>query len=192
MNLQNKLTNFLLLLIVILINFSCQDKSKKSEIEIYTLKSGDTKTEVLYDSIQKEFLYAPKFEVSQDLLDEKPLILGEEILCLDIVSGKIELSAEAINKIVALHPSMKHGIKFAICQNKEPIFTGYFWSNFSSYGSNWHCIEYKHTEKATKPLKLNIYKGNGIDATKREKINFSNYPKLLRYFQDSGKVGCAK
>lgn len=192
MNLQNKFTNVFSLFIVILINFSCQEKSKKSEIEIYTLKSENEKTEVLYDSIQKEFLYAPKFEVSQNLLNEKPLIIGDEILCLDTVSGKIELSAEAINRIVALNPSMKHGIKFVICKNKEPLFTGYFWSSLSSYGSTWNCIEYNHTKKAVEPTKFGIYKGNGIDPTKREKIDFTNYPILLKDFQDSGKVGCVK
>jgi len=192
MNLQNKFTNVFSLFIVILINFSCQEKSKKSEIEIYTLKSENEKPEVLYDSIQKEFLYAPKFEVSQNLLNEKPLIIGDEILCLDTVSGKIELSAEAINRIVALNPSMKHGIKFAICKNKEPLFTGYFWSSLSSYGSTWNCIEYNHTKKAVEPTKFGIYKGNGINPTKREKIDFTNYPILLKDFQDSGKVGCVK
>lgn len=192
MNLKNKAYYFLFL-IAVLLNFSCQQRNSKSEIEIYTIKSSENENiSVSRDSKKGEIIYAPKFEVTSDLINENPIITNDEILCLDIVSGKIELSSDAINKIVALNPSMKHGIKFAICQNKEPIFTGYFWSSFSSYGSNWNCIEYKHTEKATKPLKLNIYKGNGIDATKREKIDFRNYPKLLQYFQDSGKVGCTK
>lgn len=192
MNLKNK-TYYFLFLIAVLLNFSCQQRNSKSEIEIYTIKSsGNENIGVSRDSTKGEIIYAPKFEVTSDLINENPIITNDEILCLDTVSGKIELSADAINKIIALNPSMKHGIKFAICQNKEPIFTGYFWSSFSSYGSNWNCIEYKHTEKATKPLKLNIYKGNGIDAAKREKIDFSNYPKLLRYFQDSSKVGCTK
>jgi len=191
MNLKNKLTKLAILIIVVLINFSCQEKIKSSNIEIFTLKSQEEKLEVPYDSVKKEFLYAPKFEVAKNLLNEKPLITDDEILCLDTVSGKIELSAEAINKIVNLRPSMKHGIKFAICKNKEPLFTGYFWSSFSSYGSNWNCIEYNHNKKVTAPVKLNIYKGNGLNPSKREKIDFKLYPELLSNVIESGKIDCS-
>jgi hypothetical protein len=142
--------------------------------------------------LQKEFLYAPKFNVTQDLLNEKPLITDKEILCLDTISGKIELTAEAINKIVDLKSSMKPGIKFVICQNKEPLFTGYFWSSLSSYGSTWNCIEYNHSKKVSSSTKLNIYKGNGMSISKREKINFNSYPELVRYLTESNKLECNK
>ena len=69
--------------------------------------------------LQKGFLYAPKFNVTQDLLNEKPLITDKEILCLDTISGKIELTAEAINKIVDLKSSMKHGIKSSFVKIKN-------------------------------------------------------------------------
>jgi len=88
-------------------------------------------------------------------------------LCLDTISGKIELTAEAINKIVDLKSSMKHGIKFVICQDKEPLSTGYFWSSLSSYGSTWNCIEYNHSKKVSSSTKLNIYMGNGMNFSKR-------------------------
>ena len=65
-----------------------------------------------YVSIQKEFLYSPEFEVRQNELNENPLITSEEILCIDTISGNIELSAEGINKIVELNSSMKHGVMF--------------------------------------------------------------------------------
>ncbi|MEZ0007863.1 hypothetical protein ABH942_003249 [Flavobacterium sp. 28YEA47A] len=191
MNLKNKAINFLFP-IVGLLCFSCKEKDKKSEIEIYTLKSSDEKIEVPYDSVKKEFIYAPKFEVTKNLLNENPLIVSKEVLCLDTLSGKIELSAEAINKIISLKSSMKHGIKFAICQDKEPIFTGYFWSSLSSYGSTWNCIEYNHSKKVSSSVKLNIYKSNGMNISKREKINFSTYPELIKYLTESNKLECNK
>lgn len=191
MNLKNRLKNVVLLFIIVF-NFSCQEEKEKNKIEIFTLKSESELANIPYDSIQKEFLYAPEFEVRQNELNENPLITSKEILCIDTISGKIELSAEGFNKIVELNSSMKHGIKFAICNNKEPLFTGYFWSSYSSYGSTWNCIEYKHTEKASKPVKLNIYKGNGMNPTKREKIDFKQYPKLLKSIREAGKIDCVE
>lgn len=187
MNLKNNVKDVLLLFIIVF-SFSCQEE--KNKIEIYTLKSDSELANIPYDSIQKEFLYAPEFEVKQNELNENPLITNEEILCIDIISGKIELSAEGVNKIIELNSSMKHGIKFAICNNKEPLFTGYFWSSYSSYGSTWNCIEYKHTEKVSKSVKLNIYKGNGINPTKREKIDFKKHPNFLKSIQGAGKIDC--
>ncbi|OYQ47948.1 hypothetical protein [Flavobacterium aurantiibacter] len=85
---------------------------------------------------------------------------------------------------------MKEGIKFAICQNKKPLFTGYFWSSFSSYGSNWNSIEYNHTKKVSVPTNLKIFKGNGIDASKRKKISFANYKELVQILKQSERIGC--
>lgn len=185
---KNKLLSIILFFIIFSI-YSCQKKDD-SKIEIYTIKSLNESKEPIYDSLQKEFLYAPKFEATEDLLNSTPLIVNEDILCLDTISGQIKLSANAINKIVSLKPSMKEGIKFVICNNKKPLFTGYFWSSFSSYGSMWNSIEYNHTEIASQPTKLNIYKGNGIDASKREKINFANYKELVQMLTESGKMEC--
>lgn len=189
---KKNLSKFIFFIVATSLNFSCQEKTKLSNLEIYTLKAENVEIEVPYDSVSKEFIYAPKFAVSESLLNAKPLIVDEEIICLDTVSGKIELSTEAINKIINLRPSMKHGIKFAICKNKEPLFTGYFWSSFSSYGSTWNCIEYNHNKKVTSPVKLNIYKGNGLNASKREKIDFKIYPELLLNVIHSGKIDCSK
>ncbi len=187
MHQKNRLPSTILFLIIVAI-YSCQKKDN-SQIEIYTITSAKETKEPAYDSLRKEFLYAPKFEATEEMLDSVPLIINDDIICLDTISGQIKLSANAINKIVSLKPSMKEGIKFAICKNKRPLFTGYFWSSFSSYGSMWNSIEYNHIEKASQPAKLNIYKGNGIDASKREKINFANYKELVQILKESDRIG---
>lgn len=188
---KNKISKFIILIVIsILFNFSCQQKSNISKIEIYTINEQSLDKEDVLDSINKKIIYAPKFEVSENMLSKTPLILNEEIICIDTISSKIKLSADAINKIVTIKPSMKHGIKFAICNNRKPIMTGYFWSSFSSYGSTWNCIEYNHTEKLNKTMSLNFYKGNGMDASKREKINFANYKDIVKIFKESGRIEC--
>ena len=168
--------------------FSCQEK-EHAKIEIYTLRDGTIDTKSFYDSIRQELIYAPKFEVRQSMLMENPLIMDGEILGVDTTGGNIIFTATGFNKIINLKPSMKHGIKFAICENKKPLMTGYFWSSLSSYGSTWNCIEYNHLAKTDKsPKRLKIYRGNGIDITKREKINFKDYPELLKALAKTNRI----
>ena len=188
MHQKNSLSSIILFLIIIAVS-SCQKKDN-SQIEIYTITSAKETKEPAYDSLRKEFLYAPQFEATEEMLDSVPLIINDDIICLDTISGQIKFSANAINKIVSLKPSMKEGIKFAICKNKKPLFTGYFWSSLSSYGNMWNSIEYNHTEKVSQPTKLSIYKGNGIDASKREKISFANYKELVQILTESDRIGC--
>lgn len=181
---KNKLQSIIIFFILFVLH-SCE---KKDEIEIYTIAYDSKPKQPIYDSLHKDLLYAPKFEVKETELNDIPLIINDEIICLDTITGQIKLSADAINKIISLKPSMKEGIKFAICQNKKPLFTGYFWSTLSSYGSNWNSIEYNHTIKVSAPTNLKIFKGNGIDASKREKISFANYKELVQILKQSERM----
>lgn len=189
MNLRNKISVFLLSAIGLFSN-SCEKASEHSKLEIYTLRPNKEINAKAYDSLNKEIVYAPQFDVDITDLNKEPLISDEEIICVDTLSGKIRLNAEAVNKIVSLPNSMKHGIKFAICINRKPVTTGYFWSSFSSYGSSWNCIEFNHTEKVDSAQLLAIYKGNGLNASKREKFNFKKYPELLNSLMKLEKLGC--
>jgi len=188
---QKKQNNYIIVLIVILfLNICCQNKSIKPEIEIYTIKENFQNIEEKYDSLKKELIYAPEFTVTKDMLNSEPLITDKEILCIDTILGKIKLSENAVNKIVDLNPSMKYGVKFVICKDKEPLLTGYFWSSFSSYGSKWNCIEYDHTKKVSEPVELIMYKGNGLNYANNEKINFSNYSELIKTLEEAKKLNC--
>ncbi len=206
-------SHILLSCLVFILISSCKRTNNKDLIEIFILKERvksdegvpyinlDTnkvfnKNELKkekelpnYDTIKKEFIYAGRFDVDIKQIKENPFINNDEIIMLDTVSGKIKLSANAINKIISLKPSMKEGIQFVICKNKKPLFTGYFWSSFSSYGSTWNCIEYDHTLKTEKPVVLNMYRGNGIDALKRQKIDFNKYHEILNVLSEDEKIG---
>lgn len=182
------------LLSILMIIVSCNREDNKPKIEVYTFKNFQPPVtdNLQYDTLNKEIIYAGKFEVSAGDLNSSPLIHNEDVLELDTISGTIKLSATAINKIVSLEPSMKFGIPFAIFIDKEPVFSGYFWSSYSSYGSSWNCIEYNHTENVTDSKCLDIYKGNGIDALKREKVIYKNYPKLINSFKNSHRLKVKK
>lgn len=198
------------ILLLICVIFSCKKQDKKSIVEIYTFKERQkiiegipykefaikTKLDVstlndsdnlMYDTIRKEIIYAGQFDANCKELNSKPLVSDNEILVLDTIANKIKLSADAINKIAALSPSMKDGIQFVICVDKEPVLKGYFWNSFSSYGSTLNCIEY-NTDKVSSSTYLKMYKGNGIDASKREKIKYNHYPKLISVLDKTDRI----
>ena len=200
---------FILFLFISLNFISCNKKSDEHSIEIYLLndriKSNDgipiskikdfKKMDTIflksisnianYDTKTKEFIYAGKFEVNSEQINSSPLITNNEITNFNLKTNKIELSTSGATKIMNLKPSMKNGIQFVICDNKKPLLTGYFWSSYSSYGSTWNCIEFDQTSVNKK---LNLYKGNGIDVTKRTHIDFNNFKEFVKVFKQTNKL----
>lgn len=138
-----------------------------------------------YDNIKKEFIYAGRFEVNSNLIDSTPLIYDSEIINLNTQKGNLKFSESAIKKIKELKAPMQNGIQFVICDNKKPLLTGYFWNSYSSYGSTWNCIEYNNIKVKDE---LKIYKGNGIDATKRTSIDFSKSIELIEAFRITNRL----
>lgn len=138
-----------------------------------------------YDTIKKEFIYAGKFEVNPNQMDSNPLINDSEIINLNTKKGNLRFSETAIKKIKDLKAPMQNGIQFVICDNKKPLFTGYFWNSYSSYGSTWNCIEYNNMNIKDE---LKIYKGNGIDATKRTSVDFEKSKELIEAFKATNRL----
>lgn len=77
---KSNLSKFIFFIVATSINFSCQKKS--SSLEIYTLKAENEEVEVSYDSLSKEFIYAPKFTVSESLLNANARLLKNEVFSL--------------------------------------------------------------------------------------------------------------
>lgn len=175
----------IIVLVIISLFWSCRGQNQAA-IEIYLVNRSNY--ESVYDNSKNEFIYADKFEAAKNDLKTFPLISESEIINIDTVAGTINLSKSGVDKIIKLQPNMKHGIPFAICVNRVPVFTGYFWSTFSSYGSTWNCIQYNHTEVVQSPTDLLLYKGNGLNASRREKIKFSDYPELIHSLAENQKI----
>lgn len=193
-----------ILIFLILVSLTSCTKTKDS-IEIYLLKNriksnegisisgktinmsdtNDIKSITSYDTVKKEFIYAGKFEVNSKYLNDSPLITDSEIISLNLKKGTIKLSKTGIEKIDKLRIPVKEGTQFAICVNKKPLLTGYFWNFFSSYGSTWNCIE-SINPKIKDELK--IYKGSGIDATKRTSVSFDNAQELVKTFRITNRL----
>lgn len=104
----------------------------------------------------------------------------------------IGFSKSGASKIYSLPGThMKDGIQFVITDNKIPVFGGYFWNDYSSYGSDWNCISYTHKVEFEKPrefLEHCIYKGKGMGYWKENRINFNQYPEFTKALRESGKL----
>lgn len=189
-----------------IIFISCQQKV--DELEIYLLKQRVVSTEGIpisearkikefksiygefnddtnFDIINKRFIFGGKFDVKLSQLEKEPFIKDSEIKSIDTIKGEISFTKSASDKIKKLRPNMINGKQFAICLNKKVVFTGYFWSKYSSYLGTWNCIEYNHLDDKTNLF--SIYKSNGMNKI-RTKINFKEYYDLVKYLNDTNRL----
>lgn len=204
-----------LILITFLLLISCSDK-KQNSIEIYLLKDRKLNSEgvqintikdyqkmdtmklksyipyTTYDTIKNDFIYSSKFEFKTKDLNLKPLISDNEINSFNISEGKLILNNSGAKKLFKLRPSGRNGEQFVIKVNDSSVFSGYFYNSISSYGSNWNCINIDFSEFVKDSTKTNysfdFFKGNGIDFTKREKIDLKKYSELLKAFEESNRL----
>ncbi|MCO6173617.1 hypothetical protein NHF50_01020 [Flavobacterium sp. NRK F10] len=194
---------------------SCND-NKQNSIEIYLLKNRKLNSEgvqintikdynemdtvklksyipyTTFDTIKNDFIYSSKFEFKNEDLNIEPFIDNNEINSLDINNGKLVLNNSGARKLFKLRPSGRNGEQFVIKVNDSAVFSGYFYNSISSYGSDWNCINIDFSELVKDSTKTNysfdFFKGNGIDFTKREKIDFKKYPELLEAFKESDRL----
>lgn len=135
-----------------------------------------------YDTVKRDFILAGSFDAKYNQLKKEPFILDSEIELLDTIKSQIHLTPSGFKKVKELKPDMIHGIQFVVCSNKIPVFTGYFWSKYSSHMSTWNCVEYDHlVTSGNNPLKL--FKGEGANLPNKSKIHFKEF----KYFVEALK-----
>ena len=84
---------------------------------------------------------------------------------------------------------MVNGHQFAITENKKVIFTGYLWSNYSSYQSHWNSLYFNPPENCKEEqIELDLYRNNGLKEVRFDSINFKNYPELISAFSLNNKI----
>jgi hypothetical protein len=66
---------------------------------------------------------------------EKPLISQEDILSYDEQSHEIELTDDAYERLLALEVPVS-GTSFLVCVDQSPLYSGAFWTPFSSLSFN--------------------------------------------------------
>ena len=186
-------------IILLLISIGCS--RPKHNLEIYLLKSTSKSEEGIpareyfekqkidfdtliikrnmnYDTINNELIYAGKFDITKSNLESKPFITNDEIEFLDLKSNEIKFTVSAAKKIASLSGKMTEGHQFVVTDNKRPVFGGYFWSVFSSYGTDWNTILHVHKIEGAKPNKkgnYQIFEGKGMGDFRNDPINFRSY-----------------
>lgn len=201
-----------LILLVILI-ISCSKKPKHN-IEIYLLKSRVENSfgipiadylkmnkldyvelksfrNATFDTVKKQIIYAGKFDILKGQLNDKPFIENQDIKFLDIKRNKIIFTEKASRKIGSLPGKLNEGHQFIITDNGKPIFGGYFWSIFSSYGTNWNTILFTHkllNQPPKKELEYLMFEGKGMGFGLDNHINFNYYPQLIEAFEKTNRL----
>lgn len=143
------------------------------------------------DTINKKIIFAGEFDIYNSNLEDKPFIEDNEFEYLDLKNNKIKFSESAVEKILSLKASMREGIQFVVTDNKKPVFGGYFWNSFSSFGSDWNCISFVHDIKERpEKEKFNhiLYKGNGMGFWLDNHIDLNKYPQFLRALEETQKI----
>ncbi|SCZ01242.1 hypothetical protein [Flavobacterium caeni] len=201
-------TTFILL---ILFAFGCT--KKEHLIEIYTFKTRannlnginaekyllDNKKidpEFIYeigktttiDTLKQELIYAGEFKIEVTNLNTLPFITDKEILSLDTEQSKLKLSKSACEKISQLPGFHREGLQFVITDNRIPIFSGYFWSTFSSYGSHWYCLSYKPKQENCNEQFFDLTKADGMKSPMGTRVNFRNFNKMVESFKYSNRL----
>lgn len=204
----------LLSIIIVVLFLSCE---KKSQIEIYLLKDRkpnkygvdvnlledylknqnidikDLPDSISLDTINKKIFFSTDFNFSTNDLSNEPLIVDDEIICLNLNENKIIFNNSGGRKILNLKTHLSRGEQFVITVDKKPVFNGYFYSMKSSNGSTWNTIEYDDfkTLKDTTLQKysFSIFIGDGtININKRTSIDFKKYPILIDALTKSDRL----
>src|SRR5690606_24550528 len=63
-----------------------------------------------------------------------PFLRDDDIDYYDTSNNKIFITKDASKRIAALKPKLNVGIPFVLTVDRQPILTGYFWNNASSFG----------------------------------------------------------
>jgi hypothetical protein len=121
----SKKQSLLIICISIFILSSCQS-AKNDDFAIYLLADSIPATEL------------DQADINELILEDKPLISGEDIISYDTASHIIELTQTAYARIQNIFPTpvKVDGIPFVVCVGNERIYPGAFWTPLSSLSYN--------------------------------------------------------
>lgn len=151
-----------LLLLMLLVCFSCKKEEPRPKIEIYLLDKKIEPTVGIWlketeyyenldsiekswygnrrvDTIAKEIIDGAEFEVTGKDIPAKPFIADNEIKKFDLKKNIITFDYIVVQRLKNLRPHIDN-TQFVITLNKKPLITGYFWSTISSQTCNWYSI----------------------------------------------------
>lgn len=123
---MNKITVAFLISFVLVCGCSQEDNPQiANSIELYLLKSYT----LVNETCQINELTCQ--------LEESPLIKYDEFISYQPGEHTFKISESAISKIKQLDETVA-GIAFAITADGDIVYTGYFWSVYSSLGCMWN------------------------------------------------------
>lgn len=95
-------------------------ESTGGEFSIYLLKQGIS-LEQMRDS-----------NLSELELEDTPILSIDDIVTYDWETHEIQLTDSASERVTRLEGLMLGGLPFAVCVGREPVYSGAFWTSYSS------------------------------------------------------------
>ena len=208
----------ILSLIILIFFISCKEKYKEDKIEFYLTKERiqsfdgvsiqeavfDTnpkydnnikqrlieryENKVRIDTLKKEIIFAGKFKVQANNLQNKPFIKDSEILGIDFENSSIhfkESVAKNIYDSIKIWRNKKHnyGRQFVLKHNEKIILNGYFFSMMSSQLSNTYQILFYPINETQKNDSINSVSYLFYEGLKFDK-NLNKNKLLKKAFKD--------
>ncbi|MBO0722446.1 MAG: hypothetical protein J2P41_16590 [Blastocatellia bacterium] len=98
----------------------------------------------------------PKDDLKRFVLQDRPVLAEADIITYTKATHELQISEAAFARIRQL-PHNVRGIPFIVCLGKEPIYTGAFWSPFSSINySGVVILEPLGSERREKVIKIEM------------------------------------
>jgi hypothetical protein len=121
MNAMLKRISLLLIVLVGTVLAGCQG-GQAGSFAIYLLAEDIPATQI------------SQMDIGELMLQDKPLISGDDIVSYDQSTHTIELTREAYERVQQIFPMPVEvdGIPFVVCVGNERIYTGAFWTPLSS------------------------------------------------------------
>ncbi|MDP5100957.1 MAG: hypothetical protein NWQ09_06500, partial [Nonlabens sp.] len=145
-----------------------------------------------YDTKLHTFIFAGKLDLPKQENIGELFIESSEIVGLDPSKTDVVLTKSAALKLSKLPFNTFYGTPFIICENKRPIFTGYFWSGYSSLMSTTFQVMYDHVQKDFASINhFKMYKANGFGHEIGKVPEIEKYPeiqKLTEAFKRDNKI----
>jgi hypothetical protein len=88
-------------------------------------------------------------------LADRPFLPEDDIVAYRENSHEMELTAEGMEKVRGLKVPVT-GIAFAVCVDREPVYAGAFWSDYSSVGYDGVVIDIDSATMANPILRLQL------------------------------------
>lgn len=171
---------------------------KKQEVEdpamgFYLLEDYETSGKMLPFWQYDEGYPSQQIINSTVVTSSVPVIEFTDIISYDSAKHLFKLTDSAFVKVSRLPKSLSDGLSFALKVDNQIIYTGYFFSFFSSFSCDWNCAVLRIGRTNYEGMEIILsYPFSGFfskeDFPHIQDFNTINDPRLIEFFEKNTKL----